>query len=82
MSPARFLRWHWASTIGAVYAATDGIAELSRTARRQNGVIDRDQCRNIGLHRSYVGNQLDASDGLRGETRCCCFRMPDQVVDS
>ena len=34
--------------------------ELSRTARSQNGVIHRDQCRSIGVHRSYVRNQLDA----------------------
>jgi hypothetical protein len=34
--------------------------ELSRTARSQNGVIHRDQCRAIGVHRSYVRNQLDA----------------------
>jgi hypothetical protein len=29
-------------------------------ARSQNGVIHRDQCRAIGVHRSYVRNQLDA----------------------
>ena len=29
-------------------------------ARLQNGVLHRDQCRAIGLHRSYVRNQLDA----------------------
>jgi hypothetical protein len=46
--------------IGAVYPATNGIPELSRMARLQNGVLHRDQCRAIGLHRSYVRNQLDA----------------------
>jgi hypothetical protein len=29
-------------------------------ARSQNGVIHRDQCRTIDLHRSYIRNQLDA----------------------
>ncbi len=29
-------------------------------ARWQSGVVRRDQCRAIGLHRSYVRNQLDA----------------------
>jgi hypothetical protein len=43
-----------------VYAATDGIPELSRIARAQNGVIHRDQCRDMDLHRSFVRNQLDA----------------------
>jgi hypothetical protein len=43
-----------------MYAATDGMPELSRAARSQNGVIRRDQCLVIGLHRSYIRNQLDA----------------------
>jgi hypothetical protein len=34
--------------------------ELVRTARSQNGVVHRDQCRAIGVHRSYVRNQLEA----------------------
>ena len=37
-----------------------GIPELSRTARGQIGVVHRDQCRSIGLHRSYIRNQVDA----------------------
>ena len=43
-----------------MYAATDGMPELSRAACSQNGVIRRDQCLVIGLHRSYIRNQLDA----------------------
>ena len=43
-----------------MYAATDGFPELSGMARCQHGVVHRDQCRAIGLHRSYVRNQLDA----------------------
>jgi hypothetical protein len=43
-----------------VYAATDEIPELSRTARSQSGVIHRGQCREMGLHRSYLRNQLEA----------------------
>ena len=42
-----------------MYAATDGIPDLSRTAHSQNGVIQRDQCRAMGLHRSYVRTQLE-----------------------
>jgi hypothetical protein len=34
--------------------------ELLRMARLQNGAIHRDQCRAIGVHRSYVRNQLEA----------------------
>lgn len=43
-----------------MYAATDGLPELNRKARSQNGVLHRDQCRAMGLHRSYIRNQLDA----------------------
>jgi hypothetical protein len=34
--------------------------QLIRLMRLQNGVINRDQCRAIGVHRSYVRNQLEA----------------------
>lgn len=43
-----------------MYPATDRLPELMRTARAQNGVVHRDQCRTIGLHRSYVRNQVNA----------------------
>jgi hypothetical protein len=60
LSPLGSVRAPKPLRIGAVYPATDGLPELSRLARLQNGVMRRDQCRAIGLHRSYVRNQLDA----------------------